>query len=212
MEIKVKNTKIHVAIPLGKSMHHYIPVTEAKLVLVSAKEDAVLAFNQYRGEYYIIPNKGDRLKMPCSYLKPILISETEKIEEGEWSYSIFHGSVFQSNFKDGPSGGHKVLALPEHFSKEQLNMIVEGKLKDGDKVYVECKDFCDYEGEESWEITPDFRIKSPLSIYPIEEKLYTREEVKLIVRRWEEYMWNYPESRRNAEFYQLEKWFETNVK
>ncbi len=33
----------------------------------------------------------------------------------------------------------KILALPEHFSPEQLQMIVESKLQDGDELMVECE-------------------------------------------------------------------------
>lgn len=180
MQIKVKNTKIHVVIPPGSSMYHDITVVEAKLVLVPAKEDALLTFNQYRGEYYIIPNKGDRLKMPCSYLKPILISETEYCVGGQDKYLDNQNTICNLPYASTlatTDTGKKILALPEHFTSEQLNMIVEGKLKDGDKVYVECiykGDYDEYLGHGD----KDARIKSPLSIYPIEEKLYTKDQMK----------------------------------
>lgn len=73
------------------------------------------------------------------WLKPIIISETEKIEVDDWGYGMdglfeYKGSV---NI-DGGRLPNKVLALPEHFSPKHLQAIADGKLKDGDKVYVEC--------------------------------------------------------------------------
>lgn len=38
------------------------------------------------------------------------------------------------------TGAFKILALPEHFSPRHLQAIVDGKLKDGDKVLLEVEE------------------------------------------------------------------------
>lgn len=69
---------------------------------------------------------------------PIIISETEKIEVGDKYYcdGIIYNEAFEKNLdcKDNK----KILALPEHFSPKQLQAIVNGKIKDGDEVFIEC--------------------------------------------------------------------------
>lgn len=116
-----------------------ILVTNAELVLVECNEikHAIL---------HSIINKNGK------FYKPILISETEKIEVGDWGYNlmtkrygrvlrIFGGNIVIDNgeYEDTSSSNNfaKVLALPEHFSPQQLQMIVDGKLKEG-KCLVEC--------------------------------------------------------------------------
>ncbi len=69
----------------------------------------------------------------------------------------------------------KILALPEHFLSEQLQMIIDGKLKDGDRVLIEC-----YGAPGSYGIE---RVNNHIILYPIEEKMmYTREEVRSFLR------------------------------
>lgn len=162
-------------------------VAEGKLVLVKAQEDALLAFNQYNGEYYILPKKGDRLRMPASYLKPIIISETEETEVGDWFYSKEFNTIDQlaSNGVIDKNKCFKILVLPEQFSPKHLLAIVEGKMKEGSSVLVECENGPIYsdnsEGkqaivnkESEWK---DYRIKLNFSNYVTlhkkEEKVYT---------------------------------------
>jgi hypothetical protein len=159
MQIKVTDTKMHRTIGKYLPVDKDVPVAEGKLILIQAKEDSLLAFNQYNGEYYILPEKGARLKMPAQYLKPIIISETEKIEVGDWylhynsgtkEYTLFRAdSIFENGNNPNdidsrgnilPYGNKKVLALPEHFSPKILNQIVNGELKDGDGVLLECEE------------------------------------------------------------------------
>ena len=51
------------------------------------------------------------------------------------------------------NNNNKLPTISNQFIKE----FVERQGKDVD-VLVEVKDWCDYEGEELWEITPDWRI------------------------------------------------------
>jgi hypothetical protein len=143
MQIKVTDTKMHRTIGKYLPVDKDVPVAEGKLILIQAKEDSLLAFNQYNGEYYILPEKGARLKMPAQYLKPIIISETEKIEVGDWYLHYNSGPkeyTLDSRGNILPYGNKKVLALPEHFSPKILNQIVNGELKDGDGVLLECEE------------------------------------------------------------------------
>src|SRR5690348_3548330 len=64
----------------------------------------------------------------------------------------------------------RFFALSEHFSTEQLQMIVDGKLKDGDKVLVECQQIATYTtGEPCSIIKLDNQI-TYYSFYPIKEE------------------------------------------
>lgn len=159
--IKIIETKIY----------RGVPVVDAELVLVECEpEDAMLVqienANPLHPLYYLYKGRP----MAGKYLKPILISRTEKIEEGDWRIRMDVASN-DSEFIvkcDLPSSGvieeverdniereiykrpfYKILALPEHFSPKHLQAIVDGKLKEG-KVLVECGEPCqldkDYEG------------------------------------------------------------------
>jgi hypothetical protein len=118
----------------------------------------------------------------------------------------------------------KILALPEHFSPEQLQMIVDGKLKDGDKVLVECDDkwvkvaySMDVEKFNKWvkvaysmDVEKFIKLNSSnhITLYKVEEKMYTREELISIGRKLAEYV--YLNDINSNEM--VEKWFEQNVK
>lgn len=74
--------------------------------------------------------------------KPIIISETEEIEEGDWSYSTHTKAISKwvgKTGKAGTNGWFKILALPEHFSDKHLQASLDGKMKDGDEVLVKCE-------------------------------------------------------------------------
>jgi len=94
---------------------------------------------------------------------PIIISETDKIEEGNWVYhsewnmigkvikkletnkystyyKVDYGNVeFENGQRSAGIKLRKILALPKHFTTKQLQVIIEGKMQDGDKVMVECE-------------------------------------------------------------------------
>jgi len=113
---------------------------------------------------------------------PILISDTEKIIKDDWVWDRLNKVFVQASmdYKQSEDQQYfKILALPEHFSPEQLKMIVDGKLKDFDNVLVECeevnkKQVCvGMEGKPAKPINRwigDKVIKlDPLTIFPIEE-------------------------------------------
>jgi hypothetical protein len=187
MQIKVEHTRqIQIGNPIKNS---YAIVTEGKLVLVDPSWS--------KAPFTALIENG----------KPILISETEKIEEDDLRYGV-----------QGESKYYKVLALPEHFSPEQLQMIVDGKLKDGDKLLVECE-YHQFKGGE-----PDpsgFYIKKTsnhITLHKVEEKMYTKQELNKIAYSayrygfaggMEEHGHMYSKQHGADSF---KKWFEQNVK
>jgi hypothetical protein len=166
---------------------------------------------------FTIPKKGE-LNMAS---KALIISETEEIEEGNNIYT-FEESDFPNMSKcinlkrfnlGDPKAWRKVLVLSEQFSPKHLQAIVDQKLKDGDEVYVECykvlntdiikgKDFNNY-------------ILKPIKLFPVkkEEKLYTKEEVKVKFLEFvkdcdynEDLLCNY-----EGDYRDLDKWIKDNL-
>jgi|SRR6185369_3561217 len=203
MQIKVLNTRMHKQLVRGNYLQNpeykEVLVAEAKLVLVESilEESLIYIIHDFKERRFdrIVLSKGHTGELG-KYYKPILISEKEKIEEGDWivvnevSNGVIkqHGSLIQeAESKYAPSVYvQKVLALPEHFSPKHLQAIVDGKMKDGDKVLVEC---------ESKYIEPPDTIHSNrgydinivklnssnhITLHPVEKKMYTEEEVEEI--------------------------------
>lgn len=195
--IKVQHTKLHHANVLD-SMHKL--VTDAELVLVecSAGESSIVLNNSSLIRFN---NKSKFSGTGNTYFKPILISKTEKIEEGDMIYRHFDGCIVQDNVNSDNRKGekfYKILALPEHFSPEQLQMIVDGKLKD--KVLVECE----LQGPGFDDVV---KLNPHITVYP------TVEENKIKEIAWKAYkasntVWNQDDKGLRDEF---EEWFEQNV-
>lgn len=99
-----------------------------------------------------------------AYMNPIIISETEKINQGEiyWDRTL----LILNSYSRGkyPNGGQKVLALPENFSTNQLEMI-RSSVKSGDKVFIEFdNDYGDMPEDEDemdlpWRAYVRYKIK-----------------------------------------------------
>lgn len=134
----------------------------------------------------------------------------------------------------------KILALPEHFSLEQLQMIVDGKLKHGDKVLVECEGTCSNCGtihENSilcssidgfdYKVEPyQIKLNPHITIYPAEKQKCTNKfcqmddfggcsckEEKMYTRLEVKiilHKFNNPQS--NEDVFRVNTWFEQNVK
>lgn len=132
---KVEHTKSVLGYLIGSPNPNATLVTDAELVLVECEEvkHAIL---------HNIINKGGK------FYKPILISRTEKIEVGDWVWSKNSIAPLHIDGKINTvemlleNHWFKILALPEHFSSQQLQDIVDGKLKEG-KCLVECERNCD---------------------------------------------------------------------
>ena len=167
--IKVKDTKTHKTNIIVKHDLPYIAlVTDAELVLVE-KEFGDLE------EGYIKVGKYEP-----KWVKPILISRTEKIEVGDWYLDLEDkesiNPIYQRNQIEDSVYKQcaKILALPEHFSPESLQDIVDGKLKEG-KCLVECEKDEESMGKLNW--LSQIKLNPHITIYSVEEKMYTIKEI-----------------------------------
>lgn len=199
MQIRVANERMqevdHVTRHGGKCKIK-VPVVEAKLVLVEMKPKV--------GEGYFIKEDGsfwhnneirqiliDNLKKTgpnTQYFQPILISETEvPSEEGEGESAVYnsvnHLLIHKPTLILGKGVDKKVLALPEHFSPDILQQIVNGTIKDGDGVLVECEQDERYVDPEcpiavggGWSYRIKLNSESHITLHKFEEKRYTKEE------------------------------------
>lgn len=202
--IKVEHTKTHKiydgSIPssFGSPSFREVLVTDAKLILIQES----LAHS-----IIIVNGKG---------YKPILISETEKIEVGDWVYESTNPSIFQWQEWCKELKGinkFKLLALPEHLSPEQLQMIVDGKLKE-DKCLVECN-----AGYVNPEWNPaTIKLNPHITIHKSEERMYTRDEVIKEGNKLADHIQQLIRSTFGCDYLYNElkikskEWFEQNVK
>ena len=134
-------------------------VAKGKLILVPIKgEDA---FNDPNIKNYVISGElGGRLHRNIpnfglgNYHKPIIISETEEIKKHEdkilykdkiLKVSKNRGlylSVYEFSEIDIRTDlTKKIIALPEQLSPKTIQDIIEGKIKNGDEIYLECETF-----------------------------------------------------------------------
>lgn len=76
------------------------------------------------------------------YLIPVIISDGEKIESDE--LYLTDSQHILDSAKYGPASvDKKVLVFPNQFSPKHVQAILDGKLKNEDKVYIECEDWND---------------------------------------------------------------------
>lgn len=155
MQIKVKDTKTHEIVihySEGGTTYYKVLVAEVKLVLVECPPVDAKFWKYHTSDSLAhYEHRMGFVKGIGKYLKPILISETEKIEIGDWVFDSMNKTIHINNNDELiniRTKGHelkrffKILALPEHFSPKHLQAIVDGKLKDGDNVLVECEQEC----------------------------------------------------------------------
>lgn len=200
-----------------------VPVAEAKLVLVECKPEEAL--------FYIVHDfqdkKFDRIllyheqvKGLGKYYKPILISETEKIAKDwkGWAYKEdVEGKVFKHFYTTNTwyNDAKIVLALPEHFSPKLLQDIVDGKLKEGDKCWVECVhkgDYDEYLGHGDKKSEVKLNPSGHITLHKLEEKKYNREEVLSILKRFALYVDADKVESPSIYRHIVGEWFNTNVK
>jgi len=210
--IKVKDTTTHriYSDTDSKTVMAETIVAEGKIVLVECSNiESPFSIETLHGFY-----------------KPILISLTEKIEIGDlylmfidnkWEQMERCSDQFEADRCNNNSPikevCFKILSLPEYFSPTTLQQIVDGELKDGDMVLVECER--DTNDESYFKGLKEYKIKlNPhITLYKKEEKMYTKEELEAA----------YDQGALDAESISIygyleagqpnfDKWFETNVK
>lgn len=152
----------------GKTVH----VAEGRLVLIDTQWKDIDIKNP--DGLTIIPGRGV-ISIPAENgmnmsKQPIIISETEKILVEDWyiddTMAIRQSVTDDKDYWSRRQDYNKILALPQHFSEEQLQDIVRGKYADGDTVMVECSDKVTVIMPEN---TKTYYIKSPLAIHKTEE-------------------------------------------
>lgn len=231
-QIKVEHTRTHtISIPPEKThitsphgdevIDAYINtksvlVTDAELVLVDRNTilDSILWIengNLFEAKE-VLRGEGD--KNPRKSLKPVLISRTENWQYGEQVYHEASGKIIildknKSYNEEYLQSVFKILALPEHFSQSTLQAIVDGQLKEG-KVLVECENIYDEPPPHIHSNRGEFinLIKlnpTHITIYPVKEKMYTREELQ-------EYLYELGFWCGNVTRDSIKEWFKQNVK
>ena len=166
-------------------------------------------YSDSQGEHIVCEGKLIEVEVfKSDKLRFIIISETEEIEVGD--HFIWIDSLEQGIKKAIPMDvyiasneipidligetGRKILALPEHFSNKHLQAIVDGKMKDGDKVLIKCKEYWE---ERNVGIPPkkhkthfpdDYQThldqQNHITLFPVKQsldkvaKLYVEQEMK----------------------------------
>lgn len=149
MQIKVKETRMH---KLAQNIPQVysttkpleVSVAEGKLVLVESDNYSVLARQISTGKLFYNPKFTCKSSL-AQPIKPIIISETEKIEIGDkylehTQHSPDRYEIYTCEEGDSIENSFKILALPEHISPKHLQDIVDGKIKDGQTVLIECEE------------------------------------------------------------------------
>lgn len=241
--IKVTDTRIHkrsqfkdhpdTIIP---GYYTEVPVAEAKLVFFGRNQcdgcnaqKPIVNGNHKMGDEGKYVNLQGCTKM--QYLRPILISETEKIEKGDKFLMTVESHRLYNRIltceKVGETGcyieeeddfifycnGKKIIALPEHFSPKLLQDIVDGKLKEGDRVLVECihkGDYDEYLGHGDKKAEVKLSSSGHITLHKLEDKRYRDLEEAFLAGYWLHLdPDNNDLSTRKRKF---KEWFDKNVK
>lgn len=228
MGTKVVNIKKHnITYPdnndgLPQMVKMHLPVVEGKIVLVIISEEQKLdgitgdlfisegRIEECRG-YYVSKKKGH-------YCKPIIISESETVEIGDWQINHLTNKI--SRRTDSPLevrdvNCSKILVLPEHFSDKDLQAIAHGELKNGDTVLIECnmvnhpESLTRVEHYYKWkyEIKHDSQGYVLLHNVDTKPKMYTRDEVIDKIYKYH----NWIESKDRSKYKDSNEWLEKNI-
>lgn len=196
MNSKVKITKRLRKSPDGRDLspNEQVLVVDGKLLLVDRTGQSTVSY------FKDFVNRD--ITHPLLWSAPIIISERENIEVGDW---VIYGNVKASNHllkqvEDQHEADHynltsqlmndmrrkspaitvwsaKVLALPEHFSKEQLQAIIDHKLNDQQEFMIECDERRPFTEKGFGHY---YVIKLPLILHPAEVKKLSIEDFNTI--------------------------------
>lgn len=216
--IKVKHTKIWNTIPVAEAKLVLVPIERGRMMYLTHHSDGEIEFNIQPNDDAFVKSTSHGITIQP--FKPILISETEEIE------AIFaHGQIHKPDpsYRAITNSAKKILALPEHFSPEQLQMIVDGRLKDGDKVLVECEKYyyskkSEVGGHDHNYFSYQIKLNSSnhITLHKVEERMYTREEVSALTHKLlTEHNNSLPDVYSQMDKEELDEyhkeWFEQNV-
>jgi hypothetical protein len=217
MTTKIKNTESL------KTSQGVVLATKGKLVLIKDQRDTCVGLircikdtesmfpedNRKVGDITIGVNISEGVFKYWEPIKPIIISETEEIEINDIIYHPHFNAgnlikvTTETEVDAVSSEGYKAIGLPEQLSSEHLQAIVDGKLKDGDEVYVECCEIIPaLDGTTTKEKFIAHNGLNHITLHKVEQKTYTKEDVIRIlnlfnVQEINEDKWN-----------TIEEWFE----
>jgi len=173
--IKVKKTR-----EVTTSQSGTVQCAEGKLVLIECKpEEANFSKNHNTNQMWLY-RRIEKNYTNVKYYKSIIISETDEIGEDDrfWDAELNKIRVAENREeavradlnRDPYNTGHgKILALPKHFTEKQLQAIVDGKMKDGDVLMVECEKYYPEKDEENFNNKDYWKgftlIKQPLTLH-----------------------------------------------
>lgn len=220
MEIKV-NTVRYKKISLEKN------VIPKKIDLLVVKGKLILIPDR-NGEYINRLN-GDFPDYICyrGFCKPIIISEVEEIQIDDWVYNediLEINDCAKITNEDGLKlarkiNAKKILAFSNDFSKKQIEKIIDGRLKHGDKLWVEC---CRLTHDNETLVSHNgFKLQVPINIqyiiisnphinfYSIKKK-FTYLEMKNIALNFG--LWIVNKDTSNSSIEDIDRWFKENVK
>jgi len=104
---------------------------------------------------------------------PIIISEFEDINSGDWVYNSLSSSLYQTDDTLSlTKNDFKVLVLPEQFSSKTLRLINDWKLIDGRSVFIVC-----WTNKEKYEVGLDINYKAEIHLKTNFEKLFNKEDL-----------------------------------
>ncbi len=140
--VKVKNTEKFIS----SEGEHTVCKGKFLLIEVSDTADSLIFITSKMSGSKIWTTEGCGIRTPGTYYKPVIISETEKAEAGDFVYQTTISGLnrdsitqFTTRANDFLEGHYlKILVLPHQFSPKMLSDITDGKLKVGDEVFVDC--------------------------------------------------------------------------
>jgi hypothetical protein len=154
------------------------------------------------------------------YFKPIIVSETESINDGDKvlvelpiGLCITEVTGVESPYFITKAGGlthpntnpRKVIAMPKNISMETLQSILDGELKDGDEVFIECENI-----SLKYDINDEFILKTINNHIKIikKEKTYTAKQVRFLILK---YNLDHPQINPHGGN-EVGEWCENNIK
>lgn len=228
MQTKVTQTKIFRKEAASVTLQGGERTDIAYLDVLVAEGELVLVIAVDRMYVHTKLSKNSVIMGALPYL-PIIISKTEKIEVGDkvLKYNkistVISGEEYEAEKPIGSGTFRKeewctiqvattnkypkVLVFSEQFSPKQLQMIVDGEIKDEDKILVECYKYNEFKGgtgEQSGYYV-NSNSENHVTLHKVEEKVYTREEVLNILSA-------FFDQHVNAQNADIDGWFKQNIK
>lgn len=177
MSTKVKNTERHVAqgkeTSVVKGILRLIPVESHD----NLNDSCVRKTSSGSAEYNRICNKD-------TDLKPIIISETERIEPLDLYFDSFRNKIMKASIAHvSRETEFKILVTPKQFSLFHIRAIASGKFQDGDDTLVECVGVGEWFGAKFIVAHSEVKVNrdQEVTLYKVEKKTFTEKEIQSVL-------------------------------